>query len=79
MSNTPRCHAALKSQQHRGLDTVSCLCEISLLAIQLERENAALRKTGNALREYLVSKVGPIEDIPDEVFKPFIEALEVKP
>jgi hypothetical protein len=43
---------------------------------ELKRENAKLRETGNALRDYLTAKVGPIEDIPDEIFGPFIEALK---
>jgi len=46
------------------------------LARKLERENARLRATGNALRDYLTAKVGPIEDIPDEIFTPFCEALK---
>lgn len=42
----------------------------------LRAENAKMREAGNALHTYLTAKVGPIEDIPDEIFKPFVESLK---
>jgi hypothetical protein len=35
-----------------------------------------LRVASNRLQEYLTAKVGPIEDIPDEVWGPFCDALK---
>lgn len=51
------------------------LMERNRLTAQVER----MRETGEALRDYLNKGTWPNFDIPDEIYGPFVDALDEKP